>query len=164
MYLNVNYVTHTVLSMSLSWSSYLLNSFAVSFLFQWFNCFRRELVSSSFHVLEHILVSICDDKFMFEHMNGGPNSKVSRGIEVWVICGASRLCHFCTLQELASQYTSIPIGAKEILFSKMRLQNNRLSSHWVLRVLTFVEAQRRLSSRQQDGSLWWTSCSCPQAV
>ncbi len=169
-FINVNYITHTVLSMSLSWSPYLLHGFAVSFLFQRLNCFSRELVGSSFHVLDRILVSICDDKLVFERMNGGPNSKVSRGIEVRVVCRASRLCHSCTLQELASQYTSIPIGAKNTYpygrgLMYIRLLRSDMTIFSVLWwVLTFVEAHRWLPSHQQGGSLWWTFCSCPQVV
>ncbi len=59
------------------------------------------------HVFEYEVVSIADDKSMFEDLNNGAYVEVLWPIELWFVWCTIRLSHPCALKELSTNASRI---------------------------------------------------------
>ena len=61
--------------------------------------FTWELVVMRFHVLQHKVISICDDESVSEDFNYSPNMEILGSVKLWTIWCTSRFGYSGSLQE-----------------------------------------------------------------
>lgn len=100
-----------------------------------------ELVYMLFHVLQHIGISICDDKSVLEDGDYGPNVEILRAEELRLIRRAVWFRYACPLQEFPSDYSRIPHGrlvdCHHIISKAVRNDESSPLVLWFYRILIY---------------------------
>ena len=67
---------------------------------------------TGFHVFQHILICIRDDKLVLEDFDPRPNGEVLGSVELWPVWGAAWHGHTCPFKKLSSKDSSISVSVR----------------------------------------------------